>query len=149
MNILKLLLIIVCKLLLTSHTYSQQADETLIRKLEEAARVAILKGDTLELANLMSKKIVVQNPENAIVGFHQIMGRIKSGKINYSIFERQIDNIAFVNNMAIVMGMEKIIPQGDSQNAGKTVMRRFTNIWTQENNVWKLTARQATNISIN
>jgi ketosteroid isomerase-like protein len=97
----------------------------------------------------MSKQIVVQNPENAIVGFRQIMDRIKSGKIDYSAFERRIDNIAFVNSIAIVMGLETLIPQGNTKDAGKTVKRRFTNVWTKEKDGWKLTARQATVISVN
>ena len=116
----------------------------MIRNLEDREREAILKRDTTQLASLMSKKIVVQNPENAIVGFHQIIDRIKHGNINYSFFERRIDNIAFLNGIAVVMGLETLIPQGATQNAGKTVQRRFTNIWTKENDSWKLTARQAT-----
>lgn len=127
----------------------QQGDEALLRKLEDMEREAILKGDTTLLSELMSKKIVVQNPENAIVGFQQIMDRIKKGKINYSSFERRIDNIAFMNSIAVVMGLETLVPQADTKNAGKTVTRRFTNIWTKENGKWKLTARQATIISIN
>lgn len=131
------------------NSFSQQQDEALIRKLEDMEREAILKGDTTLLSELMSKKIVVQNPENAIVGFQQIMDRIKKGKINYASFERRIDNIAFMNGMAVVMGLETLVPQADTQHAGKTVTRRFTNIWTKENGNWKLTARQATIISIN
>lgn len=128
-------------------SFSQQSDEALIRKLEDQEREAILKSDTIQLASLMSKKIVVQNPENTIVGFQQIIDRIRSGKISYSLFERRIDNVAFLNGIAIVMGLETLIPQGATQNAGKTVQRRFTNVWTKENNEWKLTARQATIVS--
>lgn len=143
-----ILLAIVFNLLLNINSFAQQPNENAIRKLEEAEREAILRGDTSKLSNLMSREIVVQNPENAVVGFRQIMARIKSGKINYSTFERKIDNIAFVNNIAIVMGLETLVPQGNTGNAGKTVQRRFTNIWTQENGKWKLTARQATIVSI-
>lgn len=131
------------------YSFPQQSEEALIRKLEDHEREAILKSDTTQLASLMSKKIGVQNPENAIVGFRQIIDRIKSGKINYSLFERRIDNITFSNGIAVVMGLETLIPQGATQNAGKTVQRRFTNVWTKENDSWKLTARQATIVSIN
>ena len=147
MKIVTLLLVIVFSLFLSINSFSQQSEESLIRRLEDAEREAILKGDTIQLSKLMSKEIVVQNPENAIVGFRQIMDRIKKGKINYSTFERRIDHIAFVNNVAIVMGLETLIPQGNTQNAGKTVKRRFTNVWTKENDSWKLTARQATIVS--
>ena len=127
---------------------AQQTEETLIRNYEDLEREAILKSDTMQLYKLMSSKIVVQNPENAIVGYRQIIELIKSGKINYSKFERSIDKVTVVNGIAVVMGLETIIPQGTTQNAGKTVKRRFTNIWTKEDGVWKLTARQATIVSV-
>jgi hypothetical protein len=97
----------------------------------------------------MSLEIVVQNPENVIVGFRQIIDRVKTGKINYASFERLIEKVTFFNNTSIVMGKEVLIPQGSTQNTGKTVTRRFTNIWMKEKNVWKLTARQATIVSLN
>jgi hypothetical protein len=140
--------LIVSALLITINSFAQQPKETLIRSLEEAERTAILNGDTAQLYVLMSKNIVVQNPENTIVGFSRIIERIKSGKINYSRFERRIDNITFVNGMAVVMGLETLIPQGNTENAGKTIKRRFTNVWTKEKGKWKLTARQATIIAV-
>jgi hypothetical protein len=130
------------------HSFSQQSDEALIRNLDDQERQAIMKSDTILLSKLMSRKIVVQNPENAIVGFRQIMERVKGGKINYSSFERRIDNLAFINGMAVVMGLETVVPQGATDNAGKTIQRRFTNVWTKEDNTWKLSARQATIVSI-
>jgi hypothetical protein len=148
MNIPILIVMISCNVLLSIHSFSQQQDDVLIRKLEDAERQAILKSDTVQLSKLMSRKIVVQNPENAIVGYNQIMDRIKSGKINYSIFERRIDTISFINGIAIVMGEETLIPKTDTQ-PGKILKRRFTNMWTKENGSWQLTARQATIVSAN
>ena len=142
-------LFILAILLFHLNSFAQANDEDLIRKLEEKEREAILKSDTTVLAEVMSKKIVVQNPENAIVGFRQIMERIRQGKINYTSFARRIDNISFINGIAVVMGLETLVPQTGSVNAGKTITRRFTNIWTKEKANWKLTARQATIVSIN
>ena len=102
-----------------SGSFSQQQDDTIIRKLEDAEWQAILKSDTVQLSKLMSKKIVVQNPENAIVGFRQIMDRIKTGKINYTSFERRIDTVSFINGIAIVMGQETLVPQGAHHIPGK------------------------------
>ena len=148
MNILILIVMISCNVLLSIHSFSQQQDDVLIRKLEDAERQAILKSDTVQLSKLMSRKIVVQNPENAIVGYNQIMDRIKKGKISYSTFERRIDTISFINGIAIVMGEETLIPKTDTQ-PGKILKRRFTNMWTKENGSWQLTARQATIVSAN
>ena len=46
------------------------------------------------------------------------------------------------------MGHDIVKPQGDMQNAGKTVTRRFTDIWMKDETGWLLTARQATIISV-
>ncbi len=136
-------------LLLSISSSAQHADDSLLRRLEDREREAILKGDTTALSQLMSSRIVVQNPENSIVGYRQIMDRVKAGKINYSNFERNIENIAFIGTIAVVMGVETLVPQGATKNAGKTITRRFTNIWMKEKDIWKLTARQATIVSIN
>ena len=143
-----LLVLITFQVMISNFSSAQSAQERVIRQLENAEREAILQKDTTLLSQLMSSKIVVQNPENAIVGFRQIMQRVKSGKINYASFERQIEKVTFIGNTAIVMGKEILIPQGSTQNAGKTITRRFTNLWMKEKDSWKLTARQATIVSI-
>lgn len=132
----------------SNYGFAQQSEESVIRDLEELEKDAILKSDTNTLHQIMSPNIVVHNPENTIVGFRQIIFRIKEGKINYKSFDREIEKVTFFNNTAVVMGKEIIIPQGATVNAGKTVTRRFTNVWIKENNIWKLSARQATIISI-
>ncbi len=149
MKKIKFILLFIFHLLINNFSSAQQSHEAVIRRLENAEREAILKGDTTMLYQLMSSKIVVQNPENAIVGFRQIISRVKNGKINYASFERSIEKITFIGNTSIVMGKEVLVPQGSSQNAGKTITRRFTNIWMKEKDAWKLVARQATIVSIN
>ena len=141
-----LLLLLFC-LVSANFCYAQQSAETVLRDLENAEREAILKGDTTILLTLLSPQIVVQNPENAIIKFDQMMERIRTGKIKYSSFERIIENISFVENIAIVMGKEIIMQQGNTNNTVNTITRRFTNIWMKTGNIWKLTARQATIIS--
>lgn len=135
-------------LLVSNISFAQQSDKDELTKLENAEREAILKSDTLMLAQIMSPHIVVQNPENKIVKFTQIIDRVKNGKINYSSFERLIENIDIIDNLGIVMGKEIIIARGTTTNSGKTVTRRFTNIWIKNAGIWKLTARQATIVSI-
>ena len=143
------LLVITLHILISNLSSAQQPDEALIRRLEDAERVAILNGDTTGLYQLMSFNIVVQNPENAVVGFRQILDRVATGKINYASFERLIEKVTFLNDACIVMGKEVLVPKGSTTNAGKTITRRFTNIWMKEKKAWKLTVRQATIVSIN
>jgi hypothetical protein len=142
-------LVLVIVLALVAHSsFAQNFDEGLVRALDEAEREAMLKQDTATLSQLLSPRIVVQNPENAIIGFSQIMERIKDGKINYTSFERTIEKISFFDNISIVMGKEVVVPKAPAVNADKTVARRFTNIWMKTKEGWKLMARQATIVSI-
>jgi hypothetical protein len=46
------------------------------------------------------------------------------------------------------MGKEIIKPTGTSTHAGKTITRRFTNVWTKNKSSWIMVGRQATIISI-
>lgn len=142
--------IILAALLLLNVKYcaAQQSEETTIRSIENAEREAILKGDTTMLLQLLSPHVVVHNPENAIVTFDQIIKRIRNGKIDYSSFERNIERISFVENIAIVMGKEIITAEGVTTHAGKKVTRSFTNIWMKTEAGWKLTARQASIIAV-
>jgi len=63
-------------------------------------------------------------------------------------FVRNIEKITFSENIAMVMGEEITKPQLDQQHAGKTVTRRFTNIWRYANNQWQIIGRQATIIKV-
>ncbi len=132
----------------TQFCVAQQSGEAAIRNIENSEREAILKGDTTTLIKILSPKVVVNNPENTIVTFDQLIARIRTGKIDYASLERTIEKITMVENIAIVMGKEIVTPKGAAANAGKTVTRRFTNIWMKTEAGWKLTARQATIISI-
>lgn len=141
---LKQLALIVFATFACGASFSQQNSETEIRTLENMLDSAILKRDTILIAKLFSPQIVVNSPANTIVKFDGVMGRIRTGQIDYSSYEKIIENIAFVENIAIVMGKEIITPKGVTANAGKTVTRRFTDIWMKDKKSWRLTARQAT-----
>lgn len=140
-TILLLLLIFYC-------AYSQTASETEIRKLEDAQREAFLKKDTAALYKLMSPDFVVHAPTNRILTFNQLKHLIRTGEVDMELFERITEKVTFIENIAIAMGNETLNPTGKMPNAGKTVKRRYTNIWMKNNNVWQLVARQSTIISI-
>jgi ketosteroid isomerase-like protein len=128
---------------------AQDAREAEIRNVENLQTQAILKNDTTALYKLWSPQIVVNNPYNMVVTMDQIKGIFRSGKVgNTSSFDVAIEKITFVQDVAIVMGKETLTPQGSADYSGKTITRRFTNIWMKEDGEWKLTARQATLTSV-
>lgn len=149
MKTMQTIVCLLCFLFVRIFCFAQQSNEDLLKNLENSEREAILKGDTIMLMKLLSPQIVVHNPENKIVKLDQMIERIRNGKINYSSFERIIEHVSFHDNIGIVMGKEILTPVGSAINSGKTVTRRFTNIWIKKDQLWKLSVRQATIIAVN
>ena len=131
-----------------TNTYGQKSVEKEIRKLEAQEKQAVLKGDTTTLYKLWSPNYVVNAPMNAVATIKEIKGFLREGQIDYTSFDRIIEKITLTGDIAIVMGKEITTPEKNTENAGKTVTRRYTNIWMKTKGVWLLTARQATNILV-
>jgi ketosteroid isomerase-like protein len=128
--------------------FSQTHDEALIRKLDDSLREAFLKKDTIALLNLYAPGFVVNSPFNRVSTLQDILTNIRQGKDNRDLFERNIEKITFIENIAVVMGREILRPSPPAPNAGKTVTRRFTNIWMKNKSGWQMVARQSTIISV-
>ena len=128
---------------------SQDPREAEIRRLENLERESVLKFDSATLfGKIWSPKMVVNTPANIVGTVEGTKALLRSGNLNYLSFERNIEKITFYDNVAIVMGGEKVKPQGKRMNAGKIVSRRFTNVWMYSNNSWSIIARQATIIKV-
>ena len=115
------------------------AIEQEIRKLDLAHADAILRGDLAALDKLWTKDFKVNNPFNEI----DKADRIRTGAVTYSSFVREPESIQVHKNTVIVMGRETAVPKGDSPDAGKTINRRYTNIWMKREGKWRLIARHA------
>jgi len=118
-----------------------------IRTLEQAQVDALLRNDIAAIKRNWATDYVVNNPRNEVVEASK--GRIASGARTYSSFIREIERVLIHENTVIVMGQETVVPSGTAPDAGKTIIRRFTNIWMKRDGKWLLTARQATVICPN
>jgi len=119
-------------------------DEGTIRSLDDQERTAVLNQDLSTLELLWSDQFTVNAPSNqVVVGKSSVLPLVQRGQIRYSLFERKIEFIRVVGDIAIVMGAETVQPIGDAPMAGQRVQRRFTHIWKQEATTWRLIARHA------
>lgn len=144
-----LLTIFLCTTCISNIAAAQDPREPEIRRLENLEREAVLKSDSMALfEKLWSPGMVVNTPANVVGTVEGTKAHLRSGNLNYLSFERNIEKISFNGNVAVVMGEEKIKPQGKQLNAGKLVTRRFTNVWLYSNNSWSIIARQATIIKV-
>ena len=129
-------------------TYAQNVAENKIRKLDNDQKEAYFRRDTLTLLKLFSPNVIINGFSNKFETLEDVLIRIRKVGNDMEFYDRIIEKIIFANNTAIVMGNETIKPSGIAINAGKTVKRRFTNIWMPNKKSWQLIARQSTIISI-
>ena len=141
-------LILVLLLIIAGAAAAQTAVEKEIRRLDQLEAQATIKGDTAALGRLWSPDYVVNNPANRIVNVQQIRQLMKEGKIDYGRFSRVIEKVTISKNVAIAMGYEVVEPEARTDNAGKKVTRRYTDVWQKTSKGWQIIARQATIISI-
>jgi hypothetical protein len=127
---------------------AQQDKEVEIRKLENMEGEAWVKKDSAALFKFFSPELVVNSPLNNVVTLDILKKLMRVGKVDISSCEKNIDKVSFIKDMAVVMGSDIVKPQGAMDNAGKTVTRRYTDIWIKDGDGWRLTIRQATIISI-
>ena len=139
-----LLTFLMSTFLTNGQSYAKTAVE--IRKLEQTVVTAILNADTNTLKQVWAPEFLVNNPRNDIsVNREAVLQTQKSGMINYSTFERVIEQIQFQKNIVITMGHETFVSRNDipGVKAGQIYQRRFTNIWMKKNGKWQQIARHA------
>ena len=118
-----------------------------IRKLEMAHADAILNGNAAALDTLMDDDITVNHPTNRIVKEKkELLDLIHKGIIRYTSFKRTPELFLFFKDMVVVMGHELVVPAEGAPNAGKNLLRRYTDIWMWRDGRWRLTVRHANNV---
>ena len=141
LTLLTAVLIFIIPGLVLAQAKHSNAVEQEIRKLEEEQVDALLRDDVATIKRNWAEDYVVNNPFNEVVDARQ--GPIQAGTLRYSSFIRAIERVLIRGEVVIVMGRETVVPKGTSPDSGKTINRRFTNIWMKRKGKWLLTARHA------
>lgn len=109
---------------------------------------AFAAQDIEAVSALFAKDLVVNSPANRVARLEAVLG-FRAGRMNYESAEETSEAIDARGDQVVMMGEEVITPRDTAANAGKTVRRRFTDVWRREpDGRWRLTIRQATIISV-
>ena len=136
--------LLVCTFLTSAQSNAKAENE--IRDLEQTVVKAILTSDTNTLKEVWGKEFLVNNPRNDIsINRDAVLKTQKAGLIDYSIFERVIEQMQFQKHLVITMGYETFVSRIDfpGVKAGQSYKRRFTNVWMNKKGKWQQIARHA------
>ncbi len=110
-----------------------------VREKMDAAAIA---KDMATIEGNLASDMILNGPNNRVNDRASILTNIKAGRLTHGSLERTIEYAAERGADVILMGKETARPrQGE---AGKTAHRRFTDIWTETPQGWKLVLRHAT-----
>lgn len=117
--------------------------EEWIRELDQLDAQAVLSNDTQAIDSLLSPDVLIHfAPAKRIRRKREILEDPLPG-FHYTSFSRTTEEVAVLGDLAITMGGETMVPQGNHPNAGQTLERRFTHVWRNEAGRWRLLVRHA------
>jgi ketosteroid isomerase-like protein len=141
---MKKLIVTSFSLLIFFYSYSQNEKiEKEIRQMEEKRVSALLTKDTAALLKIYSPDYAVNRPIGILSTNGKTMERIVSDSISFISYKFEMEKIIIKNGLVITMGNETVQPTGKNRDAGKTLKRRYTHIWSKENGSWVLIVRHA------
>lgn len=127
------------------------ADPAIAAALAAMDRVdaAILARDEAGFTGALAADVAVNNPGNVVATGAMVAKTYQAGRIDYASYDRLIEHVARQPSGEVVaMGWETVVPRNLAPNAGKTVRRRFTDVWRNDGGTWKLAIRQATIVEV-
>ncbi|HLL31048.1 MAG TPA: DUF4440 domain-containing protein [Allosphingosinicella sp.] len=112
-------------------------------------QTALVVGDSSAFGSGFTPDAVVNSPFNNVATAAEAARRSRAGTLNYKYLHTSIEYAAHRRDDEVVfMGEETYEPAAGAMHAGKTVRRRFTDLYRKVRGKWLLSLRQATIISV-
>lgn len=120
-----------------------------VAAIDDAECAAVLRGNEKDLDRVWAEDMIVNSPANQVTPVAAARERVRTKTgLQYRTFERHREATIVRSHSAVTMGYEVVVPKGNDPDSGRTIHRRYTNVYALEDDGWRLIARQATNISI-
>ena len=137
--------------LLIAAAPAARPSEASLRAADAEQMRIIIDGDAKAQQAFMHRNYMVNAPVNRVIVKRQVVDMLAKGQIGSDNFRRTIERTSITGTVGIVMGDETVVPSPASDLGrllpGKTLHRRFTNVFVWEGGKWRFLARQASVVS--
>ena len=115
-----------------------------------------IAGDGSSFGALLSDDFVASDPSNTIRHRDEIVALVSSGRLRYESIETSIDYAKQLgDDLVVIMGTESTQQSAVPTDSGlesvalsHKLKRRFTNVYRNEQGVWRLLIKQSTIIAV-
>lgn len=118
------------------------ATEKTIRELEQLQVKAAIGRDRATLEKIFAADFRIISPNGDLGTRAKLLDMLTGGPAPYQSAAYQTDIVRDYGNVVVSIGMDTVVPNQGPQ-AGKTVLRRVTQVWQRQKGTWRLTLRQA------
>lgn len=134
-----------------SSVAAQEPSETNLRAADAEQMRIIVQEDAKAQSEFMHPNYMLNGPANAVKRKPELVAMLARGEIGSERFTRNIEGVAVTGNVGVVMGSEVVTPSPNSNlgrlHPGRTLKRRYTNVFIWEDGRWRFLARQASIVS--
>lgn len=135
----------------TSPAQAAEPTEANLRAADAEQMRIIVDEDAKAQEAFMRPNYIINTPANVVKRKADVVAMLARGDIASDSFTRKIEGVALTGNVGVVMGSEVVKPSPNSElgrlHPGKTLNRRFTNVFLWDQDKWRFLARQATIVS--
>lgn len=136
---------------LSSPPPDRQPTEAGLRAADAEQMRIIVEEDAEAQEAFMHPNYLLNGPANVIRRKPELVAMLARGDIASDSFTRSVEGVAVTGNVGIVMGSEVVTPAPNSElgrlHPGRTLHRRYTNVFLWEGGRWRFLARQASVVS--
>jgi len=117
--------------------------EATIRALEQQQVLAATARDRAALEKIFAPEFKIINPSGAVGTREELLNMLaSSGPAPYASALYTTDEVRDYGNLVVSIGRDTVVPNQGAM-AGKTVLRRVTQVWQKQKGAWRLTLRHA------
>jgi uncharacterized protein (TIGR02246 family) len=117
--------------------------EATIRALEQQQVQAATARDRAALEKIFAPEFKIINPSGAVGSREELLNMLAStGPAPYASALYTTDEVRDYGNLVVSIGRDTVVPNQGAM-AGKTVLRRVTQVWQKQKGAWRLTLRHA------
>jgi ketosteroid isomerase-like protein len=114
-----------------------------IRAAEKVHVSAFASNDAAAIEALFPEDFLVNNPRYEVFDKRQLMEVVQRGMLTLQAYSQDIERIRRYGDIVVVMGRDSVVFAPPSPDAGRSIRRRFTDIWQLDNGQWQFIARHA------